>query len=504
MNRLGLEFKVGLFTVVAIITIAYMFYVLNPKSFEGGSSNTYYTILKDASGITQKTHVKTNGVIVGVVQSVELETNQTRVYLEVDANVKVPVGSKVDVRTVGLLGDKFIEIIRTKDDGQYHKDGDLLERFEEGADVSALIGLAGGIAKDVKKITSVLARILGSDQGEKSIEGILENVHGLTDNLNALVEKNKENLSSVVENLQKTTAAFSQAIGNHANDMEKIVVNLKGATDSLAQLLDTNNKDKIERILANFDASMTEVQQASRNVRLIADRVERGDGTLGRLLSDDTALKELEGAIKDVREVLAPASRLEIDVDYHNELRKDKTTQNYFNLVFKTRPDRFYLLGLSDHKVETITRTTENVQSTGDETAKNKTSTIETVKQEKAMRFNLQFAKRWLFAGLRFGLFESTGGLASDVYLLSDKIRMSVEAFNFDTTDSTIRKSAHFKAYGTFIFLEHLYAVAGLDDLTKLDTKTGKRQDPNYFFGAGLTFNDQDLKALFGAASLAK
>jgi len=46
--------------------------------------------------------------------------------------------------------------------------------------------------------------------------------------------------------------------------------------------------------------------------------------------------------------------------------------------------------------------------------------------------------------------------------------------------------------------------MIGVDDITRKDLETGERvQKPNWFVGAGLTFDDQDIKAIFGAAALA-
>jgi phospholipid/cholesterol/gamma-HCH transport system substrate-binding protein len=112
-------------------------------------------------------------------------------------------------------------------------------------------------------------------------------------------------------------------------------------------------------------------------------------------------------------------------------------------------------------------------------------------------------AKRWYFVALRFGLFETTGGIATDMYFLRDKVRFTVEAFDWDTQDKTIRRNAHLKTYASVLFYNHLYAMAGVDDPTRTDPETGKaKKDLNYFFGAGLSFTDEDLKAVLGTAAL--
>ena len=478
MKQLGQEFKVGMFTLLGILATGGIFLVLSPRSFDRGLVHSYYTVLEDASGILPRTHVKTNGVTVGKVKEVRLEINQTRVVLEVDASVKIPNGSTVEVRTVGLLGDKFIEIMRNKaatpEDGLV-KDGDFIPRATDGTDMTALISIAGSIAKDVKRVTSAFAGVLGDKAGEDKIRGIVENIESITENAKGILADNR-------------------------SDVRQLIANIKEASITIAKVMDEGNREKIDRIIASFDTTMQDVKAASHSIRLASDKIERGEGTIGRLINDDKTLTELEGAIKEIRDVISPASKLEVAVDYHGELRRDESAQNYFNLQFKTRPDRYYIIGFTDRETDKIqtTTATEN-QASGE------VKTTEVRRTERALRYNLQYAKRWYFAALRFGLFESTGGVASDFYLWKDRLKFSFEAFEFKSKDNPYRNVAHLKTYASVLFFNHVYAMIGVDDLTRLDADTGKvNKTPNVFFGAGFNFNDDDIKALFGAASLAR
>lgn len=488
MKTLGTEFKVGLFTLVALSTLVYMFFVLSPDSFEAGKRNNYYTILSDAAGIIPKTHVKTNGVIIGKVKDVRLDVNMTRIDMEIDVAVKIPVGSHIEVRTRGLLGDVFLEIIRPEDNGQYIPKGGMIPKSEGTTDMQAVLALAGSIGRDVKKITGVLADVMGSDEGKKSIGDILENIHDGT------------------FDLKKTMAALRGAVGDRPEDVKSIVANIKEFTQGLREVLDEGNRQKLQHIIASFDESMADVKGASKNIRLISEKVERGEGTIGKLLSDESTIAEIEGAIKDLREVLSPVKKLEVGVEYRGEFRNDNSGQNYFNMVFRTRPDRYYLIGATDVQNEQVDRTTKTIteEPTVDDDP-NTTQTREIIQDRKALRYNLQFAKRFGPLGLRFGLFESTGGIASDIYLFRDRMRLSAEAFDWKTKDNEYRRVAHLKAYASVLFFNHVSAIAGVDDITRLDPATGKEnKTPKYYFGAGLSFNDNDLRSLFGAAALAR
>lgn len=495
-KQMGTEFKVGVFTIVAFVTLGYMLFVLNPNMLKDSDRKQYYTILNDAAGIIPKTHVKTNGVTVGKVKAVELEVNSTKIVLEVDGNVKIPRGSHIEVRTRGLLGDVYLEIVRVADTGQYIPEKEMIPKSEDQMDMAGIMQLVGSIGKDVKKVTGTLANVMGSSEGETSLKNILDNIETLT------------------ADLRKTGQSIRGAVGDHPEEVKNIVLNLdktlgnlRKFSSNLNEVLDDQNKEKLNRIIASFDDSMVEVKGATKNIRLISEKIEKGEGTIGRLVNDDSTLNEIEGAVKDIREALGAANKTEIIVDGHGEFRQDRTGQNYFNIKFQTRPDRYYLLGMTD-TYESITDTTVEPidQQPADSDHPASAKTRERVVEKKALRFNLQMAKRWYFVTARIGLFESTGGVGGDLHFFKDRLKLSLEAFDWKTYDNEWRRVARIKSYASILFFNHVYAMLGVDDITRTRNPITykKEKGPVGFAGVGLTFNDQDLKSLFGAAALAK
>jgi phospholipid/cholesterol/gamma-HCH transport system substrate-binding protein len=490
LKSFGTEFKVGLFAIVAVVALGYMFFVLSPEAFVRKKYKHYYTVLENAAGIVTKTQVKTSGVTIGRVTEVALNDGHTRIGLNIEQSIPIPVGSKLEIRSVGLLGDKHLEIVRPRDTGDEIPQEGLIPQATEGTDLEGLIGMVGSIAKDVKKVTTTLSSVLGSAEGERSMRDIINNIHELT------------------ADLKETSATLRSVVGDRRGDLNDVVSNvrdgvrdLRTAAANIKDVASKENKEKIDRILAQFDNSMGDVRGLTKNINLISEKIEKGEGTVGKLINDDTAITELEGAIKDIRKVLAPATKLEVAVDVHGEYRRDRSSQYYINLLFKTRPDRYYLLGLTDTTYDTDE---ETVTTDTSKNTPNSTRTVYRDKKQKALRFNAQVAKRWYWFAVRAGLFETTGGIAADMYFWSDRFKLTTEAFEFDTRNKAVRRNGHFKAYGSVLFYNHIYAMIGLDDMSRTNPNTNKARDlrESVFFGGGLAFNDDDLKALFGTAAL--
>jgi phospholipid/cholesterol/gamma-HCH transport system substrate-binding protein len=478
MSRMGTEFKVGIFTLLGLAATAIAVFFVSPELFDRKQKTLYFTILKDASGILENTHVKTNGVNIGRVSLVKLSENATRIELELLADVTVPQGSEIAVRTVGFLGDRYIDVVRPDTVQEKIAPGGFIPRSTDSADIAEVVKQVGSIAADIKKVTENLAAVLGDRRGEEKMSNIVDNIESMTSEASTILAENRQDVRAAIANFRELSA-------------------------SLKDVVNPENRERIDRILAKFDDSMTEVRGASENIRLISERIEKGQGTIGRLVNDDKTLEELEGAVKEIRQVLAPVSKLQVAVDTHAELRTDDSSQTYFNVRLLTRPDSYYMVGFTDYNERIVDTTTETIDS--DPTGDNSTRIRERVKDERALRFNLQVAKRWGWIGARLGLFESTGGLASDMYFFKDRLRLSLEAFDFVEKGNETRRIAHLKTYASVLFFDHLVAVAGWDDITRRqDPLTGKRDSkPNVFFGAGLSFNDQDLKAFFGLATVA-
>ena len=301
MGTLGTEFKVGFFTLIAAGIIGYMFFVLSPDSFTSTGHKTYFTEVKDAAGIVTKTHVKTNGVIVGKVTAIDLKVNKTRIEIQVERQVKIPQGSAIAIKEKGLLGDVFLEIIRGDDVGVYVDEGDLIPPADDQVSISALISIAGSIGKDIKEVTKILAKVLGGKEGERNVASIVNDIRDLASRSRKIVEENRSDLRSLISNLERTSDTLRKVIGDKEKELGMIVSNVRVATRdlkvfsaSVRDIVGGENREKIDKIIASFDNTMQDVEVTAKNVRLVAGKLERGEGTLGKLINDDKALSELE------------------------------------------------------------------------------------------------------------------------------------------------------------------------------------------------------------------
>ena len=116
MQRSSLEFKVGLFVFLAIVIFGvFIFKIGNLKSYGVGYPLRF--VFGHVSGVKPGSPIRFSGVDIGEVSKVRIiedpETKKTQVEViaVIKKSLSIPRGSQAYVNTLGLLGEKYIEII---------------------------------------------------------------------------------------------------------------------------------------------------------------------------------------------------------------------------------------------------------------------------------------------------------------------------------------------------------------------------------------------------------
>ena len=104
------EFKVGLLAVASLISIAYMSLKVTSNQSGFGDYTKYRTIIKDATGIFPKTPIRVAGINAGRISDIELAGNSALIRFEIRTKVRIPEDSFLRIKSVGFLGDKYIDI----------------------------------------------------------------------------------------------------------------------------------------------------------------------------------------------------------------------------------------------------------------------------------------------------------------------------------------------------------------------------------------------------------
>lgn len=267
-------------------------------------SNIYYVAYDNIGGMKPSIPVQIRGFDVGFVSDINLSDDYQQVIVTLDLrkDIQISPNSTAAILADGFMGGKIIEL-RNSDcsDGNCAKSGDYINgelvglvgsmvtegELDNYFDVvekgfSNLIDtlnkklLSGDTDTPIAKMFSDLEQTMGNlESSTRQLDGLMRrssddlsgsmaNMKSISDNL----EKNNETISSILKNADKMTAQLSNG------DLETIMKETKDAIESLQTTLSSANN-------------------ALTHVSAITSKLNKGEGTLGKLIQDEKLYEQL-------------------------------------------------------------------------------------------------------------------------------------------------------------------------------------------------------------------
>lgn len=140
MNDRKRDFYVGVFVITTMICTGYLLLVVGEFSQFFKDRYTVHGYFSSVSGLKKGAAVDLAGVRVGQVSAISIDTQHlvAKVTLEIDSHIEISDDSIASVRTAGIIGEKFIEILPGGSDIMLSP-GDLIENTESSLDIESLI-----------------------------------------------------------------------------------------------------------------------------------------------------------------------------------------------------------------------------------------------------------------------------------------------------------------------------------------------------------------------------
>lgn len=517
---------VGILTVGAAIGL--YFAIAFVTQYDVGDGYRAWALIDDARGLVTNSRVLMAGIPVGSIDTLELQGDKARVDLRIRPNVTLFCDATLAKEATSLIGEYNISLTRGTDErcerpenqrlaccelclargrnrgACFIPDGGQIENVIQSTSIDQVVQRAGnmaidlqaitadvsGIVKDVREVSRSAAEIFGSDEGRAQVQQVLNNIEQMSEDLRRLVDENTGTVSTTLGTLQRISEDAEPEVRTILSDVRQIATDLRDVISGNRDTV-TSGAESVQRSLQTLESALGRLDRTLATVEGTTGDVADGQGTLGRLITDDTLINEVEGFVEEAREVITDAgdfvgslTRLQTIVGLRSEYNFfANTLKTYISLRLQPKEDKYYLIEVVDDprgSVSTIERTTT---STDDPFYQREVVTERT----DALRFSLMFARRIGFATFRFGIKESTGGLGVDLSFLEEALEISVDAFAIGTD-----VYPRLKFIAALEFLRGLYIVGGADDVLNADR--------DFFIGAQLRFNDEDLKAILSFA----
>ena len=471
--------KVGLF-VLASAGMVFIIYRTVSKEVGGGNGYVVHAHLKDATGLANHSRVAIAGIPVGSIQSIKLEEGAARIDVRVNGDVPLYENATIGKKAASLLGENVIVLTEGTDDRRRLKDGDEIHIVVEQPSTDQIMSDVARIADRVKAVAEQLANSLGTEQGGKNMQAILENLAQATDALNNTVRENRFVVKETLQHLERITA-------NGEPQMARILENVRQITEDVKVLVaqtDANGeKNNLKDTIEHLDRSSRSLESALGHIDNIAGRTDRGEGTIGRLTKDETLINEVQGVAEGVNDYVGGITRLQTVVGLRSDYNfLANTIKSYVELRLQPREDKYYVIELiNDPRGKTSFTQTDVDTTNPTEPAHYRTITTTTTD---AFRFTLQFARRLGPVTGRFGIKESTGGVGLDLHLLQNRFEVTQDLFGFGE-----EIKPRYRVYIGYEFVHKMWLLGGVDHVF-----FDLRRD--YFLGLQLRFTDDDLKTI--------
>jgi phospholipid/cholesterol/gamma-HCH transport system substrate-binding protein len=243
MTRIGpTALKFGIFGVVMTLLTAGLFAIFG--QYRTGSASGYSAVFADASSLEEGDSVRVAGIRVGTVNAVALQPDNT-VLVDFDAapQVKMTTGTKVAVRYLNLVGDRYLELLDGPGSTRIQP-GDSripVERTEPALDLDLLLGglkpvIRGLNPEDVNALTNSLIQILQGQSGD------VESLFAKTSSFANAIADNGETVRQMIDNLNTVITAVSRdgnKFSEAVNRLERLVTELSQERDPIGAAIDS-------------------------------------------------------------------------------------------------------------------------------------------------------------------------------------------------------------------------------------------------------------------------
>ena len=296
-----------------------LIFVLSSIAFVGGllylqdisirKSNYVFTVLfENVQGLNMGDEVDMLGKKIGKVSHTRIMGQKISVELSIDNSFafSIPIDSKIEVKSEGLIGSKFISITPGFNTKDYILPGETVEGLRE-FDFSEITPGIVPLTQDLSAFARRLKATLGEEEKDK-IRLTIKNIESFTAELdtfihnyrNIISDKDRKNFQDFLKNLNGVVKDLKYGVN-------KEISKLDGMLDDLKQV--TDKSDELSTAITELKNSSASFAKATEKLDNILEKIDNGEGTMGKLISDaalydnmNNLVNEMRAFVKDIKD----------------------------------------------------------------------------------------------------------------------------------------------------------------------------------------------------------
>ena len=287
-------FWIGILTCLSFVLFFYGIKYLQNESFQQ-STLSFKVVFKNSQGIDSGDEVRMLGKKIGYVKSTNIIGQNIILDISVGDMFKnsIPVDSRFEITSGDLMGGKHLTIYPGKDTNKFVLNGDTISGKN-----SEMVSLT----QDIGDFARTLNETFGADQKSQVIDAInsfnkftkdLELF--LSENKDIITNEDKENLHLILSNTKKVSGSFQLLIEEQSDNISMAIENISDFTVDLPNI-------------------SAQISKLSSKVENMVDNINKGDGTLSKLIEDDQLYANMITLVENTNGLITEARVLTKDV----------------------------------------------------------------------------------------------------------------------------------------------------------------------------------------------
>ena len=258
------EIRAGVFLLIAFVLAVVMVFAVSDLQGIFKKRKEYRVIFATNEGLEKNANVRMSGVRIGRVSHMRIAPEQggkVELILDVFEDAVVKEDSKVSIKTLGLVGKKYVDVGGGTPEAKPLKPNTVLygEESLKIEDLSRMamevVGRLKGVAQNIEKVVQNVERTVGDPALSRNIKGAVQNVNEITENVKVMTSS-KDQVAETLKNLPELMKKIDASVAN-----------LKEITEKTDKLVGENRK--------NIDATMENVKEITKNLKEMTDDVKQ-------------------------------------------------------------------------------------------------------------------------------------------------------------------------------------------------------------------------------------
>ena len=279
--KINNEIKTGVLGVFAIGLFIFGYSYLKSNDIFV-SDRTFYAVYSDVEGVVNGTPVTVNGFPVGSVQKISFYNNkELLIKFRVENDIKFSKNSLAQIYETGLIGGKAIAILPANDNARVAITNDTLK-------TSIAPGLTDLVNKQITNLQDKIESMI------MSADSVLHKINRVFDDSTRVSLRNSvSGFNQTIIDLKATSSLIKSIVESNKSDIDLTLNNVKDISKDLSNFSSTLNNSGFDQTLINF-------KKSSEDLSEILKDINRGQGTITKLINNDSLFNNLNDASKSI------------------------------------------------------------------------------------------------------------------------------------------------------------------------------------------------------------